>query len=84
MQKSITYVLLNSVMRNCTVYYKPIQHDGTDNNTDATYRYVLNPETVGTFSNITNGERVAGLTGRDLDGNWKRFRFEGIVRLAGL
>ena len=50
-------------MRNCTVYYKPIKHEGDDNNTDATYRYVLNPETVGTFSNITTPRTQAVLAG---------------------
>jgi hypothetical protein len=70
-------------MRKTSVYYSPEVHEGTENTTFATYRYELATETIGTFSNRANGERVAGLTGRDLDGNWKRFRLENIVRLSG-
>jgi len=61
-----------------------MKHEGSDNTINATYRYELIADSVGTFANYTNGERVAGLTGRDLDGNWKRFRFDSIVRLSGV
>ena len=71
-------------MRKTSVYYSPEKHEGTANRTFATYHYELVADSVGTFANYTNGERVAGLTGRDLDGNWKRFRFENIVRLSGI
>jgi hypothetical protein len=71
-------------MRKATLYYNPRKHEGSYNNTGAAYRYELVADSVGTFANYSNGERVAGLTGRDLDGNWKRFRFEGIIRLSGI
>ena len=71
-------------MRKATLYYNPVKHEGIENRAAATYRYVLVADTVGTFANYTNGESVAGLTGRDVDGNWKRFRFDNIVRLSGI
>ena len=49
---------------------------------EASYCYVMNAESMGTFSNFKNGERVAGLTGKDINGNWKRFRFENVIRHA--
>ena len=73
-----------SVMRNVTVYYSPNKHEGNFNGTAATYCYDMSPESMTTFANWKNGERVAGLTGKDQDGNWKRFRFENIIRLAGV
>lgn len=71
-------------MRKATLYYNPEKHEGIENRASATYRYELIADSIGTFANYTNGERVAGLTGRDLDGNWKRFRFDNIVRLSGI
>ena len=51
---------------------------------EASYCYVMNAESMGTFSNFKNGERVAGLTGKDINGDWKRFRFENVIRLSGI
>ena len=51
---------------------------------DASYCYVMDAESMGTFANYKNGERVAGLTGKDINGDWKRFRFENVLRLSGI
>lgn len=69
-------------MSKTSILYNPEKHEGSNNTIGAAYRYELATETIGTFSNYKNGEKVAGLTGRDMDGNWKRFRFEGIERLS--
>ena len=66
------------------LYYKPRNHEGAINNAEAIYCYKIKADTVTTFANHKNGERVAGLTGRDASGDWKRFRFENIVRLSGV
>jgi|TARA_B100000131_G_C17898977_1_gene525577 hypothetical protein len=66
------------------IYYRPRNHEGAFNSSDATYCYKIKADTVSTFSNFKNGERVAGLTGQNANGDWKRFRFENIVRLSGI
>ena len=71
-------------MRTCTVYYRPSNHEGSINMNDASYCYVMDAESMGTFANYKNGERVAGLTGKDINGDWKRFRFENVIRLSGI
>ena len=68
-------------MRNAIVYYSPTKHEGATNMINATYKYDV--AITGTFSNWRNGERVAGLTAIDHEGNHKRFRLDNIIRLAG-
>ena len=55
-------------MRTCTIYYRPSNHEGSLNMNDASYCYVMDAESMGTFANYKNGERVAGLTGKDING----------------
>jgi hypothetical protein len=71
-------------MRKTYIDYSPERHEGSTNTIGAAYHYVIATDSIGTFSNYKNGERVAGLTGRDLAGNWKRFRIENIIRVSGI